>query len=417
MKTSSQLFEMGPRVHHSSTNTTAMCECTFKGQAAVAIFAESALFLEYRDPLDAEKIIRVQIAGCLHVQGIRDGMGWEARFRCITGMAYVPRTNELVACDNYSHTLRTISLSSPFVVKTMCGDAREGAACIDGPLHEARFSLPHDVCAAPNGFDLYVTDYGNHAVRKVDLVAGTVESIFGNGAVTHDLCGRSKTASNTQLSHPMGIKMDNSGQFVYVVNFGEASVCKLELAMNRENPPGRWVSAFATESGYEWPLPTAIEITPGGHLVVWRECWESRVIPTFPNTHTGHENMCTITLYNKYDGTNMFEMCVVGTVTAFSLRKSLASANTPASITGGTTICVLQREFAERTTGPNHRLMCSIPLRLGWKVLRLLLLATIKPNSRPPQRNTALTFALLPVAILQHIVAFANDPFRIAAEL
>jgi len=44
--------------------------------------------------------------------------------------------------------------------------------CLDGPGTFAAFNSPQDVCADSYG-DVFVADWGNHSVRKMETVATT----------------------------------------------------------------------------------------------------------------------------------------------------------------------------------------------------------------------------------------------------
>jgi len=74
---------------------------------------------------------------------------------------------------------------------------------------------------------------------------------------------------------------------------------------------------------------------------------------------------------------------------------------------GSTVICALQR--AEHGC---DRFWFKTPPSLAWSMVCLLLLAMLK-LSVDNGKLTVETFAHLSFAVLQHIITFANDPFRI----
>jgi len=57
-----------------------------------------------------------------------------------------------------------------------------------------------------------------------------------------------------ELLHPMGVE---AGKFLYIVNYGSNSICKLEVKQSNKKKPRRRVSAFAVEAG-QWALSTVI---------------------------------------------------------------------------------------------------------------------------------------------------------------
>lgn len=60
-------------------------------------------------------------------------------------------------------------------VETIAGNGTPGF--VDGPLAQARFRHPEGVAVASDGV-IYVADTGNRAIRKIDLVAGTVSTVI-----------------------------------------------------------------------------------------------------------------------------------------------------------------------------------------------------------------------------------------------
>ena len=70
-------------------------------------------------------------------------------------------------------------------VKQVIGSGEE--ALVDGPLAQSAFNHPQGM--AIDGDILYVADTENHAIRRVDLQAGQVETIAGTGEQGYDRTG------------------------------------------------------------------------------------------------------------------------------------------------------------------------------------------------------------------------------------
>ncbi|MEX2430404.1 MAG: thioredoxin-like domain-containing protein [Dehalococcoidia bacterium] len=81
----------------------------------------------------------------------------------------------LFVADTGHHRVLVTDLDG--VIQTIIGRGEEGLA--DGTLEGALFSRPQGMAVA--GETLYVADTENHALRVVDLEAGTVETIAGTG--------------------------------------------------------------------------------------------------------------------------------------------------------------------------------------------------------------------------------------------
>ena len=74
-------------------------------------------------------------------------------------------------------------------------------ALTDGTLVTASFNEPQGMAPTPDGKLLYVCDRQNHALRVVDLVAGTVRTLAGNGEQGQDR-KYSGPAAKVQLNSP-----------------------------------------------------------------------------------------------------------------------------------------------------------------------------------------------------------------------
>ena len=138
------------------------------------------------------------VAGSAGTEGSANGPGTIARFRSPAGIASIDTS--LYLTDTGNHTVRKIaspSGASP-VVSLFAGSAGS-AGFQDGQGEAARFSSPDGIAAA--GTVLYVADPGNHAVRRISAsrnvttFAGTPEA-----ATTRD-----GDASLALLNSPAGI--------------------------------------------------------------------------------------------------------------------------------------------------------------------------------------------------------------------
>jgi hypothetical protein len=98
------------------------------------------------------------------------------------------------------------------VARILCGNQTPGLR--NGPLSSASFDNPHRVLQSP--FDdstLYITDFGNHVVRRIDLVKGTITNWLGSGA-SGDATG---VGNSARLASPVDLVSDpNDVLFVFV---------------------------------------------------------------------------------------------------------------------------------------------------------------------------------------------------------
>jgi thiol-disulfide isomerase/thioredoxin len=114
--------------------------------------------------------VRTIAGGDLFEFGDRDGRGDDVRLQHPLGLSWAG--GRLFVADTYNHRIKTIDPVSG-AVAALAGTGEAGLA--DGPLAEARFYEPGGVSATRDA--LYVADTNNHAIRRVSLSTGRVETM------------------------------------------------------------------------------------------------------------------------------------------------------------------------------------------------------------------------------------------------
>jgi len=396
----SSLFHMRD-IEKYAQNCTAMCPCVFNGHDAVAVFAGLALHVHYSSKEAPDTRVVSHIAGMSEAGGSQDGPGWLARFRGVNDMTYFAATDKLIVCDSIGRTVRSVHLKSPFAVSTLCGHTTMSGEYLDGSMRQSLFDSPYNVCIAPNGVDMYVSDYGNHAVRKIDTLHARVNSIFGGGAPI-SYAGAAVDMLKCMLMYPMGLKMAPNGKHLYVVNFGCNSICEVQI--DPGNGKGaRLVRGFALHTA-KHALPTVIDVTPCGHVIVWRQNCVLEV-DDVPAPDLCLDRASTMALYDPRDGQILFKMQTAYTPGAFFMR--FASNH---NAVNGTVIHALKRNRAGIS-----KTMLRISLTLNEQVMKLLLRDMQKKDTRHLQEGAKVSaFSLIPLSILQYIIEMVNNPFCVA---
>jgi streptogramin lyase len=156
------------------TNTTAR----FNDPAGLAIAADGTVFVADNQNHAIRRVgtngVVTTLAGLPGTPGSADGTGSTARFDSPTGIAFGP-DGALYVSDTGNHTVRRITLAG--VVTTHAGSAGN-ADFADGPATTARFNQPLGLAVAPDG-TVFVADSGNHLIRVI-ATNGTVSVLAGN---------------------------------------------------------------------------------------------------------------------------------------------------------------------------------------------------------------------------------------------
>jgi sugar lactone lactonase YvrE len=149
--------------------------------------------------------------------GSQDGAGAAARFYSPRAVATDAAGNAFIV-DQGNHTIRKITTAG--LVTTLAGTPGI-AGNADGTGAAARFDDPRDIGADAAG-NLYVIDAGNHTIRKV-TPAGVVTTFAGLAGVTGSQDGAGSSARFNRLS---GLAIDSSGT-LYVTDVGNHAIRKI----------------------------------------------------------------------------------------------------------------------------------------------------------------------------------------------
>ena len=144
------------------------------------------------------------------------GPALEAAFDCPGGIAIYE--GDVFIADACNNRVRKVDTSG--IITAFAGTGVQGPAVFatplgdDGPATSARLIAPTALDFDSEG-NLYITDPGNHRVRKVDT-SGTITSVAGTGE--RSFSGDDGPAAEAQLSTPFGIAIEADGT-IYIADF------------------------------------------------------------------------------------------------------------------------------------------------------------------------------------------------------
>lgn len=158
----------------------------------------------------------------------KDFAGSQARFSRPAGLAIHPVTNELFVADLDNNQIRKmerfINVGTQQVVSTFAGVKQLNGAYLDGTNASAKFNQPVGVAVASNG-DVYVADRANHCIRKISN--GNVSTIAGSPGNAGHTNG---TGTAAKFSAPYNVYLD--GNTLLVADYGNAAIRKIDLSNN-----------------------------------------------------------------------------------------------------------------------------------------------------------------------------------------
>lgn len=111
-------------------------------------------------------------------------------------------------------------------IRAVFGDGVPG--CVDGVAGEARFTHPRGMAFDPERGLLYVADTGSHAIRLIDVAAGTVRTIIGQTQRGHD-AGGGASGTNQALNAPWDVALDARAGRLFIAMPGVHQIWSAEL--------------------------------------------------------------------------------------------------------------------------------------------------------------------------------------------
>ncbi len=162
------------------------------------------------------------------------GPAISASFTEPTAVALDAVGNIYVADRGSANVVRKIDPSG--IIHTVAGNGTVGFSGDGGPAVNAQFSDLRSVTVDSAG-NLYLADYGNHRVRRVDAASGVVTTVAGNGSnAPNNGDGGPPTSANVL---PADVAFDSAGNY-YIADWGHNLIRKVTVGAS---VPGLSVTA------------------------------------------------------------------------------------------------------------------------------------------------------------------------------
>ena len=173
--------------------------------------------------IDTTSAVVTTIAGTAGISGSLDhSVGTSALFNSPSGLTTDGLS--LYVADTGNHTIRQIDISVSGIppVTTIAGNTGMPApGSADGTDSGARFSFPMGIVR--DGASLYVADSGNHTIRQIVIATHMVTTLAGAAGSSGTADG---TKSAARFNSPQGITTD--GTSLYVTDTGNHTIRKIQ---------------------------------------------------------------------------------------------------------------------------------------------------------------------------------------------
>jgi hypothetical protein len=136
------------------------------------------------------------------------GLAVSATLNGPTGVA-IDTFGNLYIADNNNHRIRKIDALTK-VITTIAGKDSIGYSGDGGLATNAKLNYPTNIAIDKLG-NIIFTDYGNKALRKIDITTGIITTISGRGSTYGD----GGPAIDAKLNFPIGLAIDTAGN-IYI---------------------------------------------------------------------------------------------------------------------------------------------------------------------------------------------------------
>jgi len=198
--------------------------------------------------------------------GNTDGTGTNARFQLVNGDMTSDASGNIYVAERGGNRIRRIS---PSGVVTLIAGSETGASGNSNAIGSlARFNGCAGVALDTLGSNLYVSDLGNHCIRRIDLTTNAVSHYSGatngaNGFVNG-------TPTDSRYSLPHGIAIDPFRNRLYIADYLNHAIRFIELSTNEVGTfaggSAGWVDGLGT--GGQIYLPTSVAVDSSGNVYI-----------------------------------------------------------------------------------------------------------------------------------------------------
>ncbi|MBI2128671.1 PQQ-binding-like beta-propeller repeat protein [Candidatus Woesearchaeota archaeon] len=222
-------FNAKVRKVNLTTNTTSLISGGFVGSWGIVLFNDTTLYVSDWDNCTIQKINLAMnatstVAGngtC----GYAEGTGSSAMFNNPSGLAVNSNGTFLYVADYSNNRIRRIDLTTN-TTSLIAGNGTAGYT--EGVGNQTKFNNPYAATISPDNHYLYISDSGSHRIRRIDLTTNTTSLIAGNGTRGY-LEG---TGINAMLNGPDQTSMNSEGTMLYFIEPSGNRVRAINLTTN-----------------------------------------------------------------------------------------------------------------------------------------------------------------------------------------
>ncbi len=174
--------------------------------------------------VDASTSIITTVAGGAFGSLGDGGLATDAALDFPTGVA-VDASDNLFIADYRNHRIRRVDASTN-IITLYAGSFPPGFSGDGGAATSALMNNPSGISVDGSG-NYFITENENNRIRRVDAVTGIITTVAGNG--TEGFCGDGGPATAACLNEPDGVAVDTSGN-VFISDRGNHRIRRVDAS-------------------------------------------------------------------------------------------------------------------------------------------------------------------------------------------
>ncbi len=156
------------------------------------------------------------------------GQAAKATFAEIYGLGINRKKGCIYLADYFNHCIRKIDIKTG-IISTAAGNGKEGYSGDGGNARQARLNRPVAVCADDND-NLFIAESGNHCIRFYEAATQKIYTLVGDGAAG---IGEPGPVKKFRLANPNGAAIGKDN-VLYILDGANNRLCLIKIGGNKQ---------------------------------------------------------------------------------------------------------------------------------------------------------------------------------------